>query len=213
MFVRELLSGFLDLLAPRRCPGCDTWLEELSPFCEACRPLLEKLPSSPTEPFPVASVFQYGGPLADAIRKLKYQGRTDLTSSLAGLLMEGIDGYRGAIDAVIPVPLHPKRLRARGFNQSALLANRVAKALDVRMVVNTLIRVKHTPPQVDLDLAARIENVKGAFFSRPSPLNRRVLIVDDVKTTGATLAEAAFAMQKSGAEKIYCLALAQSALG
>lgn len=207
-----MLQGWFDLIAPTCCPGCDTWLEQPLGFCEGCRPLLERLPSGSAPPLPVASAFLYGGPLAEAICKLKYKVRTDLSRALGALLTDVVTPYRGLIDRVVPVPLFPKRLRMRGFNQSALLAAPVAKALSAPMSVSVLSRVRDTLPQVELDLSRRASNVRGAFGAIAMPSKSRILLVDDVTTTGATFSDAARALREAGAEQVYCLALAKSDL-
>ncbi len=212
MFVRELLHDLLDLIAPRCCPGCDVWLDKRVPFCPACWPLLERISVDSSHLKSATAAFVYGGPLADGICKLKYQGRTDLTSSLGSLWVHALAPYRDQIDMVVPVPLYPKRLRLRGFNQSALLAAYVANHLKVPLSTNSVWRVRDTLPQVDLDASKRITNVQGAFKAKLSSSGQRVLVIDDVKTTGATMAEAARALCNVGAERVYCLALAQSEL-
>lgn len=207
-----MLQEWFDLIAPPCCPGCDTWLEQQIGFCEACRPLLERSPSGSTPPIPLASAYMYGGPLADAICKLKYKARTDLSRALGALLANAVTPYHGLIDTVVPIPLYPKRLRRRGFNQSALLAASVAKALSAPLSVSALSRVRDTLPQVELDLSQRASNVRNAFGAMAMPLKSRILLVDDVTTTGATFSDAARALRAAGAEQVYCLALAKSNL-
>jgi ComF family protein len=160
---------------------------------------------------PGSAAYAYGGPLADAIVRLKYAGRTDFVPPLAALLVEAVLGHAGRVDRVVPVPLHPSRLRARGFNQSALLAAPVARALGVALDVEALVRVRETREQAGLSQKARSHNLDGAFAVRGPRRAGRVLLIDDVRTTGATLAAAAAALTTSGCAAVYTFALARAA--
>ncbi|MCU0677110.1 MAG: ComF family protein [Myxococcota bacterium] len=194
-------NGLLDLLAPARCPGCDLVLDfGEGGFCGACAPLLERLPG------PAAYVF--GGPLADAIRRYKYGRRTDLVPELGALLAQAARAHVGKVDVVIAVPSHPRRVKARGFDHGVLLAEPVAKALDVPLDRARLRRVRDTPPQASLPETAREENVRGAFEATRDDARRRVLLVDDVRTTGATTKAASAALYRSGATEVRTLTLA-----
>jgi ComF family protein len=194
-------NGLLDLLAPARCPGCDVAHDfGERGFCGACSLLLERLPG------PAAYVF--GGPLADAIRRYKYGRRTDLVPELGALLAEAARGHVGKVDVVIPVPSHPLRVKARGFDHGVLLAEPVAKKLDVPLDRARLRRIRDTPPQASLPETAREENVRGAFEATRDDARRRVLLVDDVRTTGATTKAASAALYRSGATEVRTLTLA-----
>ncbi len=198
--LRAILRGLLDLMAPARCPGCDArrdWGHE--GFCGVCGPLLEPLSSGP-------ALYGYGGPLAEAIRGLKYRGRLDYLPPLAALLAEGARSHFGKVEVVVPVPMHPERLRRRGVNPPELLAEPLARALGVPLVPEHLVRVRDTVPQASLAEAEREANVRGAFEGRAVP--GRVLLVDDVRTTGATLRSAAGALHRAGARHVRVLALA-----
>jgi ComF family protein len=194
-------NGLLDLLAPARCPGCDLTLDfGERGFCGACAPLLERLPG------PAAYVF--GGPLADAIRRYKYGRRTDLVPELGALLAEAARAHVGKVDVVIAVPSHPLRVKARGFDHGVLLAEPVAKKLDVPLDRTRLRRIRDTPPQASLPETAREENVRGAFEATRDDARRRVLLIDDVRTTGATTKAASAALYRSGATEVRTLTLA-----
>jgi ComF family protein len=200
--------GCLDLLAPRRCLGCDYPLGEEEPvFCGGCAPLLEAAPQAMRPPARRAAPYLYGGPLGDGIRRFKYGGRFELARPLAQLLVEQVGPYAGRIEEVIPMPLHPARLRARGFNQAALLAAPVARALGVRLCANRLRRLRHTSPQAGLDARDRGQNVRGAFGVPSRGPRGSVLLLDDVWTTGATFSEAGAALLEAGASSVHCLAL------
>lgn len=201
---RAALHGLIDLLAPRTCPGCDLGVEPGAiGFCGACEPLLERL----DPPDRVNAIYAYGGPMGDALRRLKYEARTDLVPILGPLLAEACMQLAGSIDVVVPVPLHPRRLRDRGFNQAALLARPVAQTLAVPLDTGVLARVRDTKSQAGLDATSRGHNVKGCLLA--SPLRgRRVLVIDDVRTTGATFTEAFRALREAGASEVYGRALA-----
>jgi ComF family protein len=207
-------SSLLKLLSPARCAACDALLAEReSAFCAACAPLLE--PSASTlepgaAPVGAPAAFLYGGPLADAIQRLKYAGRSELARPLGALLADYAIVFGGLVERVVPVPLHPSRLRERGFNQSALLARPVARALGVPFDPYWLARVRPTRDQASLAREARGHNLRGAFAAR-GVRAQRVLLIDDVRTTGATLAEASEALLRAGCERVHTLALARAA--
>ncbi len=198
---RATWNGLLDLLAPRRCPGCEATHDfGERGFCGACAPLLERLPG------PAAYVF--GGPMADAIRRFKYGRHTDLVADLGALFGEAARGHCGRVDAVVPVPSHPERVRSRGFDHVALLAEPVARSLEVPLDRVRLRRVRDTPPQASLPEAARDDNMRGAFVAARDDTRRRVLLLDDVRTTGATTKAASAALYRSGAHEVRVLTLA-----
>jgi ComF family protein len=207
----SMLSAWLHVLAPQRCAGCDTRVAlAQDAFCKACSPLLEETSSAHRPPQRAASVFVYGGPLADAIVRLKYAGRTEIARALAAPLAEAALLYAGTVDRVLPLPLHAARLRERGFNQSALLSHPVARALGVPLDTTSLARMRPTREQASLPRDQRIENVRGAFTVRRALTRQRVLLIDDVRTTGATLAAAAEALERAGCADVKTLALARA---
>lgn len=208
MSVTAVWRGLLDLVAPRRCAACDEALDpEERAFCAGCGVLLdpgERIGSG-------MSAYVYGGPMAEAVRRLKYGRRTELAPVLGAMLAARAIELAGEVDAVVPVPLHASRLRRRGFNQAALLARPVARALGAPLVTSELRRLRDTPPQAGLDAGSRVRNVRGAFVALRAP-GARVLLVDDVRTTGATLAECAEALTIAGAEHVLTLVLAGAEL-
>lgn len=196
---RAPFEGLIDLLAPMRCPGCDhslDWGER--GFCGACAPLIEPLRSGP-------ALFAYGGPLAVGIKALKYGARLDYLDALGRLLASGWKRHAGRVDEVVPVPLHSTRLRERGFNQSELLARPLAKMLGVPLR-DRLVRTHAGVAQASLPRAIRSESVRHSFDARAGA--KRVLLVDDVRTTGATLRAATGALHKAGTHHVRIMALA-----
>jgi ComF family protein len=199
------LQGLLAMIAPHRCAGCDTPLDVADPMCAACAPLIERASGA----LGTHAAYVYGGPMADAIRRYKYAPRPELSAPLGGLFARAAaERFAGTIDVVVPVPVHPHRLAERGFDPTALLARHVARALGATYAPHAIARVRHTPPQASLARARRSANVRGCFAVRASLDDRRVLVVDDVRTTGATLFECARTVDDAGAIAIALLALA-----
>jgi predicted amidophosphoribosyltransferase len=197
----SILQGFLWLLAPHRCPACDLPVADVAAatFCAACEPLLERAPAGLAPPARTAAGWLYEGPFADAIRRFKYAGASCLAAPLGARLATVARPYAGVIRTVVPVPLHPAKLRARGFNPAALLARPVAAELGVPLRISWLRRDRATQSQAGLDRDARLANLKSAFSAaRVEPTS--VLVIDDVRTTGSTLAEASAALTAVGHE-------------
>lgn len=156
----------------------------------------------------------YEDTLMTAIHQFKYNGRRVFADPLGALLARFAASWvrKSGTLLTIPVPLHPKRLRERGFNQSLLLARHVAGQLCIELDFLSLRRVRHTSPQTALGREERRKNVRGAFqVLNPSAVKgKEVLLVDDVATTGNTLNECARALKRSGCKKVFCLALART---
>jgi ComF family protein len=224
--VRRAFESAVSLLAPDVCAGCDARIGILRVFCAVCAKTLT-VPGATREG--ELAAFAYGGALAAAITSFKYGGRVDRARPLSHLLLAAIDRRADGAPAlspfepiaplrasppavVVPVPLHRRRLSERGYNHAALLAAPVARALGARFAPTALLRLRDTPAQATLDRSARLENVEGAFRARGAvPLaGRRVLLVDDVRTTGATLEACARALRAGGAAEIATLVLAVS---
>ncbi|MDQ2950662.1 MAG: ComF family protein [Chloroflexota bacterium] len=193
-----------DLLLAARCAGCDApgvWL------CLDCRDACE-----PERRGRIHAAGTYGGPLRHAIHRFKYEGERGLAAELGALVVASVaaDLARGRVlDVVVPVVAHESRRRERGYDHAALLAAEVARlcGLPLRAPIR---RIRLSVPQVDLDRARRAENVRGAFVSEAGSLRGlSVALVDDVATTGATLAAASGALRAAGARDVraYVIAL------
>ncbi|MEK7477358.1 MAG: double zinc ribbon domain-containing protein [Candidatus Coatesbacteria bacterium] len=160
------------------------------------------------------AAFAYEGPIRHAIHAVKFRGRRAAGAALGRLLVDGLartGELPGDADVIVPVPLHPSRLHERGYNQAALVAAALASALGRPMEQDLLRRERATPPQVGLDRALRVENLKSAF-GVPDPARvegRVVLVVDDVLTTGATASACAVALRRGGAPKVLVAAVAR----
>ncbi|MBW1759954.1 MAG: ComF family protein [Deltaproteobacteria bacterium] len=203
--MRDLLGGFLSLLAPARCAGCDEAAEGPAVFCHFCAMLAEPVSDR-------GAVFEYGGPVADAIQRFKYDGRSEFGAGLGAVMAEEAYHWAEKVDVVVPVPLHWRRRRARGYDQAALLARPVAKSLGVPVLLRGLRRVRNTPRQVDLPHAERQKNIAGAFVPYRLGGAGRVLLVDDVRTTGATLRAASEALRAGGVSEVHAFVLAARVL-
>ncbi len=203
------LSDLREITSPL-CPICCTpfsFSPEGDHLCEDClrkRPIYEA----------AYAPYLYEGGLMDAIHRFKYGQRRVLASVLGPLLAESVDTWFGQWENLLtmPVPLHPRRLRERGFNQSLLLARHVAEQLDTELDFLSLKRIRYTSPQTALKKEARRKNVRGAFeVADPGVVEERVvLLVDDVATTGNTLNECARVLKKAGCEKVFGLVLART---
>ncbi len=202
-----VLRGALELLAPQRCAACD-WPVALVDglFCRPCDVSAEGFDGP-------GAVFHYAGAVSDAIRCFKYQARSDLGIRLGSRLAADVVDAAPQIDAVVPVPLHWRRRRSRGYDQAALLCRPVGRALERPVLYTALQRVRDTPRQAELPRSERLNNVRGAFRARPRVANLRVLLIDDVKTTGATIRAASNALREAGASEVVPWVLAARVLG
>jgi len=230
------LTAALDLLFPPFCPVCQAPLGagRRDPLCGTCWQGLERLAPpwcrrcgvalsieglcgecrTRRRPFSYARAAVRYGPIArEALHAFKFGGRRALAAPLAELLAElGLGALPGAApDLLVPVPLHARRERARGYNQSALLATRLGQVWGVPVALDALGRATATAPQTDLDAAARRQNVRGAFVARRPELivGRHVLLVDDILTTGATAGECARCLTRAGAAAVGVLTVAR----
>lgn len=217
--LQSLSDALLGLLFPDRCVGCGAADTLLCPACAAA------LPAHPHPPQRVARdtaqphhtldslavAYAYGGVMRDAIQTLKYRRVRRMAQPLADLLAAYVARHPLPADLLLPVPIHAQRKAARGFNQSDLLATRLAERLHLPVATAALVKVRDTRPQVGLDRAARHTNIAAAFGWRPAPPPpARVLLIDDVVTTGATLLECASVLRAAGCREVRALVLAQS---
>jgi competence protein ComFC len=154
--------------------------------------------------------FRFEGVVREAIHKLKYHHFRALAPSLAELLAGYLEASPLVADVLVPVPVHPRRLRQRGYNQAALLARELSKMINMPVVEDSLYRAKNTLSQTKAGVEVRRGNVLGAFVCRDRRLEgSRVLVIDDVCTTGATLDACAVALKGGGASSVWGLTLAR----
>lgn len=174
----------------------------LGGICEQCR-------AHPSPLSRMRAPLRYLEPTSTVIHRFKYEGCFALARPLARFLIDGWPVWETAPDLILPIPLHPRRKRRRGYNQSELLARPVGEALGITVETALLHRTRHTVPQVGLGPDERHDNVQGAFAAEAVGVRgSHVLLVDDVLTTGATMRAAAEAVLAAGAASVaaYCLA-------
>jgi ComF family protein len=204
------------------CEPCAGTLLELGPACPRCAAptgdravICRRCALVPSPLVTVSAAWRFGGGLATAIRRLKFAGAGHVARGLAPLwapLLEAVVASASA-PVIVPVPLHWRRRLRRGFDQSWLLASHAAaEAAVAAPVVAALRRVRATPPQSRLPAAARAGNVHGAFaVRRPRAIaGHDVVLIDDVATTGATLAAAAHALRAAGARDVHAVVVARA---
>lgn len=220
----------LDLVFPRRCAGCGRlgdWLcaacrgglvpigepvcgrcgraGVVGPSCSRCRVTLTAIDG-------IRAGYVLVGPARQAVHRLKYNGIAALAEPMGALLAAHLARQPLPSELLVPVPLHPRRLKARGYNQAARLAAHLGEQTGLP-VVEALVRARETPPQVQVGtLAARRQNVAGAFAGAAALAavrGRRVLVVDDVVTTGSTLDACATVLKAAGAATVWGLTFAR----
>lgn len=211
------LKGFIPV-EPPICPVCGIMFKSREGEDHVCGECL----TSPKKFRTFRSPGIYDREFMDVIHCLKYKGKIQLARPLGMLLFSAFINFWGinSIDIIVPVPLHIKRFRKRGFNQAYLLVRdwkRIAKNLNIglsniRIDTNVLIRSRWTDPQTGLDRKKRMTNIKNAFSVSDQAIikNKRILLVDDVYTTGATANECAKALLRGNAEYVDVLTLARA---
>jgi ComF family protein len=217
--LRAFADGVLSALFAPPCAVCRQILEQPSrgAVCERCWHAIVPGPPVIRDSALIrraAAIGEYEGTLREIIHVLKYHGRRSAAPRLAALMAEHGLAVLDGLDALVPVPLHPRRERERGFNQAEELARGLRRPL-----APVLQRVRLTAPQVELPAAERVRNVRNAFGLRrrvgggvPAPLTGQVLVlVDDVTTTGATLDACARVLLEAGAAEVRALTAARVA--
>ncbi len=227
--VAKLGGIALDFLFPQRCIGCR---KEGSLICPDCQGSLSRImpPICPLCGRPqssgilcpdcvswqasidgIRSPFRFEEVMQQAVYQFKYRNLRALAALLAGLLNNYLAANPVPGEVLVPVPLHKKRLRERGYNQSAVLAKKLGKLTGLPVVDNCLVRELHSSPQArSSNVEERRNNVAGAFTCRDDRLKEKeALLIDDVSTSGATLDACAAALKEAGAESVWGLVLAR----
>jgi ComF family protein len=206
------LHHSLALLAPPECAACGSPLLSAALFCARCGSAPQAPPIAP--PAGIDRLWLgglYTPPLSDAILRFKFAGRSDLARPLAHWLAHQASAPLLSGDPIwVPVPSHASRLACRGFNPAALLAQRLRRELGGR-VIHALRRCRGGAPQRGLGAAARRRNLDGAFAATRSLQGLSIALVDDVLTTGTTLATCATALRAAGAVSVEAWVLAAAA--
>ena len=228
----RLGQAALELLFPSSCFGCGRHDGFLCQTCEKSLATLE-LPYCKTcaEPLFAGSrcrqcsktrlaldgirgPFLMEGAIREAIHGLKYGNLKAAAPVLGGLLGRWLASNRVPGEVIVPVPLHRRRLRDRGYNQSALLAREVARIAGLPMAQDVLVRTRDSLPQVSLSTREeRVRNVEGSFLCVGNALGKRFILVDDVVTTGSTMSACARALRDAGARSVWGLTLARQRHG
>jgi ComF family protein len=203
----------------RVCTGCQDNLPHPAPHaCVQCAAAVDA-PGLCGQCIAVPPAFDaavaacaYAFPVSQVISQFKYGSRLSHAGWMADALAASVRsvGAANEIDWILPLPLSRTRIAERGFNQSALIAEGVARQLDIPLHRDELLRVRDTLPQVGLDHDARWKNLKGAFESDHRVAGQRIAVVDDVMTTGATLDAAAKALKKAGAARVVAWVVARA---
>lgn len=225
----QLQEKIVDFFFPRRCVGCGKVGDFL---CQGCRRKLPRIlppickrcgrPESSGSLCPacwgqktdidgIRSVFRFEGTIRQAIHDLKYRNLKSISGCLAMLMADYLHDNPVRGEVLVPVPLHSRRLRERGYNQSSLLAKELGKCIAMPVIDGSLCRLKDSPSQARTTaIEERKENVKGAFVCRDGELKaKNVILVDDVCTSGATLEACAVALKTGGAVSVMGLTLAR----
>ena len=225
-FLSQIPRQALDLLFPlycivcRRegrfvCPECEPalpWLGERR--CHVCaapgvRGVCRRCSEEPLAVDGIRAPFILAGPLREAVHDLKYRGIRAYGRQLGRFMARCLEQRPFPGDVIVPAPLHRKRLRERGYNQSELLARSLAMETGLDLDASLLSRVRHSPPQVGANRHRRRSNVEGSFQCRAGLDGRRIVLVDDVATTGSTMSACALALKEAGASTVWGLALAR----
>lgn len=216
---------------PRVCVLCNHYHTDDKAVCNHCHAYLTPLPSACTscaEPLPVGDFMICGAcikarpmvdyafapylfeePLRTLLHEFKYHQGLYLVSFLAQLILNNLPAKAMQTDCLIPVPMHPKRLRDRGFNQAAELAKFIGNALNLPYKTNLCQKIIHTQPQAGLNAAEREKNLSDVFQAKPSEY-QRITLIDDLLTTGNTVNQLAKAFKKQGVSyvAVWCCARA-----
>ncbi len=190
----EPCYNHLPQLSPNHCPIC-LWPVPTAEICGAC---LTKPPAFTR----TIAAFRYTFPVDAMIHALKYQTDLAIAPILAKSLITGLKSTKKFPDVIIPMPLHPIRLRERGFNQAMEIGRYLSKHMGIVLLPDSCQRIKHTPPQTGLAWKDRQKNIRKAFLCKIDLSGKHVALVDDVMTTGATLNELAKVLRKQGAAEI-----------
>ena len=207
----KIKEWLIDVLMPKFCVGCG---REGTYICKDCEIFLSEAECNmkEAEPLSMMSVWEYEGLMEKLIYKIKYDGCSDIIGELVKKAFEKIDLRLPQYAVITFVPMHKKKEKYRGFNQAELIAQKVGEATG-RPVAKFLEKIKDNRSQVGLNPQERTENVKGVFNPLSllkSDFNKTtVLLVDDVYTTGATMAECMKVLKKAGVKNIYGFTLAK----
>lgn len=207
--MNNYFDAFLDLIFPPKCEVCKSSSKEA--LCQDCFNSVKFMKPH----LGIHSVTSYDDVVRSALHQLKFNNKKRLAQPMGLLMVQYLSQTMHLdlkeIDVLVPVPLHPNRLKQRGFNQARLIALSIHQYFGIT-VENALLRIIDTKPQFDLSRNERFENVKGAFAMNKAShiFNKKILLIDDIYTTGATIAECANTLRAAGAKRTDILTLARA---
>ncbi|MDD6194926.1 MAG: ComF family protein [Lachnospiraceae bacterium] len=230
------MTFFRELLYPRRCPGCDEILfqkEWSRGFCQTCDSKITRIGDAGCikcgKPLQKVQeefcydckrkhhffeenrgVYVYRGPMKLAMYRLKYSNRRCYAKTFAREAYEahGLWIKEKGIQCIVPIPMFPGKMRARGYNQATVLAKELGKLAGLPVYDNLVFRVRNSTPQKELNDIERKNNLKNAFKIRKSDVKlKKILLIDDIYTTGATMDEVCRTLRDGGVEQVYCLSI------
>ncbi len=204
-----ILEKLLDFLYPPNlsCYACERDIPpEADGLCDSCRRTLVRCPPlQAAQPLDgLYAAFSFEGIIREMIHRFKYDGALYLAPWFASQI--ALPEF-WQVDCIVPVPLHKRRERRRGYNQSAVLGAALAKKFGIPISPELLVRVKNTQTQTHLNRVQRRKNLQGAFRAGGQPSGKSILLIDDVTTTGATLSACARVLKKAGAQRVYAVSV------
>lgn len=228
--MKKFLKVCLELVYPIKCPFCGKITGEgicrecnkkivkiEEPFCMKCgKPLRKAEQEYCYDCKKGGHVFEEGrglwvhkSPVSDALYAFKYQNRRIYGEIFGRELVENFESYlrKRQIDLIIPIPLYKKKLRKRGYNQAEILARALSEGTGIPMNTRILIRQRETAPQKKLNDKERRKNIRGAFVVLKQVRGKKIVLIDDIYTTGSTLDEAALVLKKAGAQNVCFLTI------
>jgi len=216
--MKVIAKNFLNLIYPLHCLGCQTPLEAMNELrlCGRCMASINHnaMPPFDLDDLPVLaySACLYDSALKELVHRFKYKGKTVLAKIFSKLMIDYIKENLEItdVDLVTVVPLHKEREREREFNQSLLIANPISKEHSL-MLTNTLEKTRKTRYQNELLKSERLKNLQGAFRVSPKAeiKEKKILLIDDIMTTGSTLVECSRTLLNGGAKSVKCFTLAR----
>lgn len=203
-----LKRKLLHLFFPTRCPVCGEFIGAMERFCGSCENKLTRYTGSfridGADSF--TAVFEYDDIIKPAVILLKDGTCGNTAYALGGELADKLntEGITKDTDVIVPAPMHRKDVLRRGFNQSDLIARELARILGIPVDTRSVVKIRHTHTQKGLDKGGRAVNLRNAFSASEKLKGKRVLLVDDICTTGSTLREITAAIKKAGAASVRC---------
>ena len=217
-----MIEYILNLIYPPKCGICGNTSKEF--LCNKCKLKLKeyelknkkiKVLSKNKERYidEIYSIFEYKELIRELILNYKFNNKPYLYKTFSKIILnnEKICGFLKSYDIIIPVPIHKKKRRKRGYNQTELIAKEITKKLDIKVESNVLIKKINTRSQSELSKSDRKNNIKGVFnvIKQERIINKNIIIFDDIYTTGSTVLECAKILKEAGANKIGVLAIAK----